>query len=356
MGILKKKYLIIFLCLWLGAALLLTLWPYNITFHNSVTVPGNGGLHFKSPSIAYLRQPTVKLSKMKKFSIVAEIKPDSLGAGKGGIIFGYSYDNILQNFLVRQVGSEIGFYLADKRDVYNLWLNTFEKDQSVLIAITYDGEKITIFKNESIQNEITAKNLDFSSWDSSFPFVLANTGDGNMPWSGTIYSLDIFDSVVTISNGRQLGSIKNLTPPVISLSFHHTETESSSKNGDISFADLVIPAMFNPPAKGIIFSAIFLLDIGKWEISDIFLNILFFVPLGLLLRPLLELYTKRYSLSFWLTLMTGLLLSIMIESLQILIPARNTSFMDVLSNTAGTFAGSSLFMFSYIRRIFHLRS
>ena len=113
--------------------------------------------------------------------------------------------------------------------------------------------------------------------------------------------------------------------------------------------------MYCPPAKGFISSAVSLLDIGKWDISDILLNILFFVPLGLLLIPLLEIYTKRYSLSFWLTVMSGLLLSIIIESLQILIPDRNTSVMDVLSNTAGTIAGSSLFMFSYIRRIFHLR-
>jgi hypothetical protein len=314
-------------------------------------------LHFNSPSIAYLRQPPQKLCEMKKFSIVAEIKADSLGAGKGGIIFGYSYDNILQNLLVRQVGSEIGFYLADKRDVYDFWVrDIFEKDQSVLIAITYDGEKVTILKNGSIRSVFTAKDLDFSSWNSSFPFVLANTGYGNMPWSGTIYSLDIFDSVVAISNGRHLGSVRDLTSPVLSLSFNRSENESSSKNGDSSLATLVIPAMFNPPAKGFIFSAISLLDIGKWDISDILLNILFFVPLGLLLRPLLEMFIRRYSLSFWLTLITGLLLSITIESLQILIPDRNTSVMDVLSNTIGTIAGSSLFAFPWIRKLFNLES
>jgi NAD+ synthase len=354
--ILGKKYLIIWIFLWLGAAFLLTLWPYNITFHNSVTASAGGGLHFESPSIAYLRQPPPKLYELKNFSIFAEVKPDSLSAGKDGIIFGYSHDNILQNFLVRQVGSEIGFYLAGKNEVYDLWLNVFEKDQSVLIAITYDGEKITIFKNESIQNVITAKNIDFSSWNSSFPFVLANTGYGNMSWSGTLYSLDIFDRVVTISKDRQLESIRNLTPPILSLSFHHTETGSPGKNGNNSLEALVIPAMFIPPAKGFISSAAALLDIGKWDFSDIFLNILFFVPLGLLLKPLLEMYTKRYSLSFWLTVITGFLLSLMIESLQILIPNRDTSVLDVLSNTAGTIAGSSLFMFSYIRRIFHLRS
>jgi hypothetical protein len=355
MGILKKKYLIIFLCLWLGAALLLTLWPYNITFYNSVTTPTEGGLHFKSPSIAYLHQPPQKLCEMKKFSIVAEIKPDSLGVGKGGIIFGYSYNNILQNFLVRQVG-EIGFYLKDKRDDYNLWLNVFEKDQPVLIAITYDGEKITIFKNESIQNATIAKDLDFSSWNSSFPFVLANTGDGNMPWSGTIYSLDIFDSVVTISNSRQLGLIRNMIPPVLSLSYHHTETESSIKKRDSSLAALVIPSMYNPPAKGLIFSILNSFDKGKRSFSNIFLNTLFFVPLGLFLRPLLEMYTKRNSLSFWLTLTAGFMLTLMIESLQILLPARDTSIIDVLCNTLGTVAGSSLWTLPWIRKIFNLES
>jgi hypothetical protein len=355
--ILRKKYLIICVFLWLGAALLLTLWPYNITFHNSVSIPPEGGLHFKSPSIAYLRQSPTKLCEMKKFSIIAEIQADSLGAGKGGIIFGYLYDNIHHNFLVRQVDSEIGLYLTVKKAVYDFWVrDIFKKDQSVLIAMTYDGEKIAILKNGALRSEFTAKDLDFSNWDSTFHFVLANTANGTMPWSGTISSLDIFDRVVTISNGRLLGSLRNQTPPILSLSFHHTETESSGNIGDISLTDLVIPTMYNPPAKGFLFSAISLFDTGQWDISDILLNILFFVPLGLLLRPLLERYTKRYSLSFWLTVMTGLLLSIMIESLQILIPNRDTSVMDVLSNTAGTIAGSSLLTIPWIRNLFNSES
>jgi hypothetical protein len=357
MGILKKKYLIIFLCLWLGAALLLTLWPYNITFHNSVAAPAEGGLHFKSPSIAYLRQPPQKLCEMKKFSMVAEIKPDNVTTDISCVIFGYSYSYFLQNFLVMQNGSSLGFFLTDKNELHKIWIgDIFEKDQSGLISITYDSEKITILKNGSVRKVLTAKDFDFSCWDRTFDFVFANTGSGSSPWSGTIYSLDIFDSVVTISNSRQLGLIRNTIPPVLSLSFHHTETESSIKNRDSSLAALVIPAMYNPPAKGLIFSILNSFDKGKRSFSNIFLNTLFFVPLGLFLRPLLEMYTKRYSLSFWLTLTAGLMLTIIIESLQILLPARDTSIIDVLCNTLGTVAGSSLFTFPWIRKLFNLES
>jgi hypothetical protein len=352
MGILKKKYLIILLCLWLGAALLLTLWPYNITIYNSVTAPSKGGLHFKSPSIAYLRQSPVKLCEMKKFSIIAEIKPDNVTADISCVIFGYSYSYFLQNFLVMQNGSSLGFFLTDKNELHKIWIgDIFEKDQSVLISITYDSEKITILKNGLVRKVLTAKDFDFSCWDRTFDFVFANTGSGSSPWSGTIYSLDIFDSIFTIPNAHQLEATRNQALPVLSLSFHHRETESSGLIKADSLADLVIPAMFNPPAKGLIFSMLHSFDKGKQSISNILLNILFFVPLGLLLRPLLEMYTKRYSLSFWLTLIAGLMLTIIIESLQILLPARDTSMIDVLCNTLGTVAGSSLWTLPWIRKI-----
>lgn len=285
------------------------------------------------------------------FSINAEVRPDYSAADKGGVLLGYCYDHIQQNFIIMQKGSSLGFYLTDTKNVHYIWVrHIFEKDQSVRIAITYDGKKITIFKNGTIQKVVAAADLDFSCWRSSYPFVFANTGIGNIAWSGTIYSLDIYDRDLVISNNRQRDSIQITISSVMSFSTPpETPNMISSPDGH-SKVSIAIPALFHPPAKGLLANMYSLLGKWDWDAQDFFLNILFFMPLGLFLRSLVEKSTRSYSLSLWLTLIAALAMTIIIETTQIILPDRDTSIMDVLGNTLGALAGASLLAIPWIRR------
>ncbi len=85
--------------------------------------------------------------------------------------------------------------------------------------------------------------------------------------------------------------------------------------------------------------------------GDILANILFFVPLGILLslQRLLIVY-RRFTLLDWLRIIgTGALLSLAVELLQILVPNRHPSAIDLVSNTLGTFLGGLLIFFLYTR-------
>jgi hypothetical protein len=337
--------------LWIVITLIVTLSPFNFTFNNSVTTPAEGGLHFQSPSIAYIHLTPATFGEIRKFTIVTEAKPDGSEKKYNGILFGYCYDHFNYNFYAMQAGKDFTFFITHRSGLQRIFVrDIFEWNQSVRIAITYDGEKIRVIKNGQVQEEVTAKNLDFSSWNISYPLVLANSGMGWFPWSGTIYSLDIFDYAIMISNSPQNTVSKDQTPPLLSLSFHHIQTRMNSIKADAASDSLVIPALLLPPVKGLFSHMHYLLETKRWNLRDFILNFLWFMPFGLLLKPLLDKITGRNSLNFWLTFTAGFALTITIESLQVLLPIRNTSITDVLFNTLGTLAGSFLSAIPWIRK------
>ena len=231
----------------------------------------------------------------------------------------------------------------------------FEKESTVWIELIYNGSELTLLKNGSVRKVVTIGNLDFSRWNSSYPFVFANGGDGMNPWSGTIFSFDIFDSVVKISDRQQLETIRNQLQPIICLPVHPEQTGLYQLKGNISTPSIVIPAYFNPPGKSLLVSLLNLIEWGHIDYMDFFLNTLLFVPFGFLLRLLLEKHTNRYYLSLFITIIAGLFLTITIETLQSYLPIRYTSILDVLSNTLGTIAGAMIITFSWVRQLLNLQ-
>lgn len=75
--------------------------------------------------------------------------------------------------------------------------------------------------------------------------------------------------------------------------------------------------------------------------GDVLTNILAYFPLGVLLARWLA-YGRNPFVVFFLTALGGLTLSFTLESLQIFVPGRVSSKLDLLSNTVGCFAGALL--------------
>jgi glycopeptide antibiotics resistance protein len=85
--------------------------------------------------------------------------------------------------------------------------------------------------------------------------------------------------------------------------------------------------------------------------SDAIANILFFIPLGLLLatRNILH-YYRKFSFIDWVTIVTaGFLCSASVEVLQIFTLDRHTSITDLLMNTLGTAIGAGIMLIIYLR-------
>lgn len=78
--------------------------------------------------------------------------------------------------------------------------------------------------------------------------------------------------------------------------------------------------------------------------SDVIINILGFIPLGFFLPALLPACViKRKTLSYIMTILTGFTISLVIEMVQVYMPARSSSLTDLICNTLGTIIGVVLF-------------
>ena len=84
---------------------------------------------------------------------------------------------------------------------------------------------------------------------------------------------------------------------------------------------------------------------------DAIVNILFFVPLGIIIYNIRYAlgHKRKYIFDIVLATLSGLFLSLIIELIQLLIEERKTSLIDILMNTLGCFSGAMLsFIFSQI--------
>jgi VanZ family protein len=77
------------------------------------------------------------------------------------------------------------------------------------------------------------------------------------------------------------------------------------------------------------------------DVQDVSVNILGFIPFGALLTIYLQ-QTRQWSKT-WLVLtvlLAGTMISFTIELLQVYLPGRDSSFLDLINNALGTSIGS----------------
>jgi len=86
-----------------------------------------------------------------------------------------------------------------------------------------------------------------------------------------------------------------------------------------------------------------LLEVGK--LADFLLNVLLFLPLGFGLTCLAEKKKLARQTGLFVVLASGFFLSSSVEVLQVFLPSRFVSLVDVVANTAGTFLGFLVFRF-----------
>jgi VanZ family protein len=107
----------------------------------------------------------------------------------------------------------------------------------------------------------------------------------------------------------------------------------------------LFPFSFNFAVTRVFHKLPFLLGVsGKHSTPlDFFLNVLLFIPFGFGVCAKLRRTGGRRWTSFLLALVAGAFLSYVVELLQFYIPARDSGWEDVISNTAGSVTGFLLF-------------
>lgn len=123
------------------------------------------------------------------------------------------------------------------------------------------------------------------------------------------------------------------------------------------FYSTVVPFNFVPDLKAVIprLSKIDWIPFGgihrTFSRSDAIANILFFMPLGLLLaaKRILHYYRNFSFFDWFLIVSVGFLCSMSVEFFQIFTLDRHTSMTDLMMNTLGTIIGAGIMLIIYLR-------
>ena len=176
------------------------------------------------------------------------------------------------------------------------------------------------------------------------PLVLGNSADGGFPWSGEVFGVAIYSRALTASEEAERfrdwssGARERLAaaPGIVALYVFDAPPQGTLIRDRIgSQPDISIPGRFHPVHR-VLFRRYSAADLD-WP--DIFINVVGFIPLGAVLFAYFQAPPATWRHSAWLAFLVSVGASILIEALQLYLPSRDSSLIDVASNTIGAALG-----------------
>lgn len=191
--------------------------------------------------------------------------------------------------------------------------------------------------------------------------VLGNSPTGKNPWFGNLFGLSIYNTKLLAEQvkqnyidwtlNEQKTELRASVSPVIMYTFE--EEHNSYVYNQIDDKNvLIIPKKYKVLKRNILVPFWRIENLNKELVVDVVLNILGFIPLGYCTVDYL-LQTRRFKkiTAFFVTIISGSLTSLMIEVIQIYLPMRYSSSLDLICNFFGTFLGALLFFVLFTRGI-----
>jgi len=323
------------------------LLPFNFFQTNKASVNQTSGLHITPPSTIFTQEPPEKLSTIKNFTILLNLSSYLSDWSSGyARILTYSLDNKNMNFMVGQWSESLVLRINADGQPKIIQFETewfFNKYRTTTVAITYDGKTLTSYREGQKVKEMQVGSLTFSNWNRKYPLVIGSEADGKNDWEGYIYSLSIFDSVLSPGEIKTGLINTNRAPPLIQYSFREGNEKSIKDLGKGRPANLTIPQFFKPYKKTMLAFEYEWLFVNKHYFFDVWTDIIGFIPLGFLLAAYLTKKRFSYFAIMLQALLVGALTSLSIEILQVFLPTRASSLTDVISNSLGALLGTIVF-------------
>ncbi len=308
-----KKYLFVLLVLYAVILLAACFWPFNFFQENRVA-PGPEGLVFSEPGIVYTQGADVGLEELEEFTLVAEL-------------------NLL-------VGLYVNHLIVETRRGQQTMRASIEgalqRGKRTWLVVVGTPGLLKVYLDGKLRREVVREQPDSTRWEASYPLVIGARSDGKYPWTGTLYRLGIL-AVQASPEEVQAPESLLASHPVMSYEFQSSTGGSIANAGTGEAGPLFIPELFVP------FRRSSLMDIEDlWAPKpiwgDIILNILAFVPLGVILSILLGRAFHPVTVLL-LVLVAAFGLSLCIEVLQVYLPRRWSTFTDVATNSFGALFG-----------------
>ncbi|MCH7869659.1 MAG: VanZ family protein [Myxococcales bacterium] len=224
-------------------------------------------------------------------------------------------------------------------------LGLAEFDAVQHLAVTVDPTGARLHVNGSVTSLSLPKTVARSGEDFGGRLLLGNSSTGWRLWLGSLYGVAVYERVLgpseLLAHALDPARAANVSlqddPSMLALYRFEEGRGAITRSAVAHGPDLFFPPrMTRPTRSNFLSNNTSDLRDRRWMRSDIASNILLFMPLGFILA------WKKQTRSIGIALAIGFGLSLSVESLQSLIPGRDSSLIDVASNSLGALAGALL--------------
>jgi VanZ family protein len=355
------------------------LWPFDLISlvkNDARWIENSNGIEFLKTGQLVSNSSTQelfdRLVKGNGLTVELCLKTEDLNQSGPARIFSYSINTVLRNFTIGQSSDELVVRLRTTKtslsgtNPHLIVNDTFNDKGLQHMVIAYDFLEQNVYINGEQRAKSDIPKGDFSNWDPSCKLVIGNELTGDRPWKGKIYYAAVFDRALTEHEIRQnylsrMGSKVDTCPPVLwrdertkhadfklygpvaRYLFDEGKGDVIHDSGSgLNPVDIFIPEYIRHKTKPFLGVSTDYFQSNSY-ISDIIINILIFIPLGIIIHGMLS---TRYGLTLkisLITLLAGTLFSIGVESLQHFSMSRSSSLIDVFTNMTGTGIGIVLY-------------
>ncbi len=363
-----KTHIFLFIYLVLLCFALLKPFDFHFTnnnYSNNVNwLQTKYGIHFNHRGQIISEDSTPELYQMltKGDGLTIEVWISTYNIFQDGParIFSYSMDPYYRNFTLGQSKDSLVMRLRTELTDPNgvkphiKIAGIFEPQKIYHIIITYNFYNECVFINGKKRICDSSVKGNFSNWDPSFKLVIGNEVTGDRPWLGEIYYAAIYNEALSSKEillryqsrivnrvSSNINQINNGKIPLVCYLFNEKE------------GNKVIDSGLNPPKinlhipeKLISKRPLFDTQLRNLQYNfitkDNVLNVLGFIPLGLLLHRIIKFRFKIGFQAVIVVLILGGSISLGCEVLQHFLLSRNSSIIDVCTNVFGLSFGIAI--------------
>jgi hypothetical protein len=230
--------------------------------------------------------------------------------------------------------------------------NALLNNQDSFITITSGPDGSAVYESDKLADVYPRRRLLARNTSGNVRLILGNSSTGESYWNGNLMGLAIYNRVLSADQiSRNYRSWRENDLAMIKRSdglvglYPFNERTGSMVHNEINANDtLTIPERFKPVKRKILYP---FWPESFWNssfISDVTINVLGFIPFGFCFSALfLKTARHRRLPSYMSAAILGVGISLAIELIQAYIPTRDSSLMDVISNSAGTILGVVIF-------------
>lgn len=361
----KKEIILIIICFFIVSGILIAgLWPFNFFQKNKVSwLHRENGILLNHNSIVYSKDYIQKSSfAEQEITIELILHPKYTSRYSfSTIISFFDPKNGYEDLIIAQWRAHL---LILHRNAETRNIQKYDKigkryslpsDNTVYITLTTNARHTTLYLNGEIHKEYPNFSLLPLAYDGSYQCIIGNSPSGTSHWTGIIKLLAVANRSLTPDqvkkNYLQWSKSSNIQVRNDHLAFYCFDEKEGVliKNKLSPQYSLIIPPHIHGLRKEILSFPWHRFRFKRSFILDIVLNILGFIPFGFFIALVISenCRTSASRIYSW-TLFSGLLISLVIELLQVFLLSRNSSILDFLLNIMGTFAGILVLHFVFL--------